>query len=404
MEIIFFIFAIILGIVLGTLTGLIPSLHTNLIAIIFLSFYLHLNLNLSTEIFSLFIISLTITHTFLNFIPTTIFGIADSSNSLVSFPAHQLTLIGEGFSAIKYSAFGSLIGGIFSIIISIFLFFILQTFYNFFTFIIPYFLLFILIFFIFLEKNISGKFWALIIIIFGGILGVLTLNSNHINQPLLILFSGTFGCAIIINSLIHKLKKLPKQKFTKIKILKKDFKNSFIGTFTSIFTSITPGIGNSQAGILSSIFFRKKIEGKDFITTISAINTSSFIFSIITFYVIEKSRNGSIVVLSKIVEEINSHDLLFYFTFLFFLIFFLYKYTLFLGKIILKRIHKFNFKKINFFILTFIILLVFYFDNFFGILILFTATFLGLLTIKLEIKKIHLMSVLIIPIIINFLI
>ena len=406
MEIIFFVIAILLGIILGIFTGLIPSIHTNLISILFLSFYTTFFFEISFQVFSAFIISLTITHTFINFIPTTIFGIPDSSDSLVSYPAHKMTLRGDGFLAIQYSTIGSFFGGIFSLLLSVPLYFFIDYFYNTFNNFIPYVLLSIIIFFIFLEPTISKKIWAIIISLFSCSIGLITLNSNHINQPLLILFSGIFGVSILINSLFENVCGIPKQKIKKHKIKFSALKNSFIGTFTSIFTSITPGIGNAQAGILSSIFFRKKIENrgaKDFITTISSINTSNFIFSIITFYIIEKSRNGSIFVIAQVSQNLTLENIFYYFLLVFFLLFFLYFLTLKIGKYILKKFENVNFKKVNFVILFFIFSLVFFFDGFFGILILIYCGILGLLTITLKIRKIHLMNVLIFPLILSFL-
>ncbi len=53
------------------------------------------------------------------------------------------------------------------------------------------------------------------------------------------------------------------------------------------------------------------------------------------------------------------------------------------------------------YVLILVFVIVFSFDGFYGILGLIGAGFLGLITIILEVKRVHLMSVLIIPVIFN---
>ena len=69
MTIIFYlIFSLILGVLAGTITGLIPGIHINLIAIALLSVSAYL-LNITTPlILIIFIISMAITHTFIDYI------------------------------------------------------------------------------------------------------------------------------------------------------------------------------------------------------------------------------------------------------------------------------------------------------------------------------------------------
>jgi len=77
------------------------------------------------------------------------------------------------------------------------------------------------------------------------------------------------------------------------------FKAVFVGGITSSVCSVVPGVGNAQAATIVSVFFRK-MSAELFIVMLSVINTINFALSIVTFYLISRARNGSILVVSQI--------------------------------------------------------------------------------------------------------
>jgi len=269
---------------------------------------------------------------------------------------------------------------------------------------IPYILLSIILLLILNERNFNGIFWAFLIVLFSGGYGIFVLNSTQISNPLLLLFTGVFGIATILQSLQNQsFQKLPKQDY-KIKFnFDKDFlKSSVIGTFSASICCVTPGIGNIQAATIAS-FFLKKIKTENFIVILSLINTLNFILSLITFYTIKKARNGSIHTISQITSNITITEILGYYLIVLVCSVFIFFITIHLGKQILKLVSKINFRKINTSILLFLLILITFIDGFYGLLVLLGASSLGLLTISLGVKRVHLMSVLIVPVVINLL-
>ena len=394
-------FVIFLGIFFGIITGLIPGIHINLIAILLLSNFTFFSEFFHINYFIIFLISLGITHTFLDFIPSALFGIPSSDNVLSVLPAHKLTLEGLSYYAIYLSVLGSFFGSLIAIFISPIYFYSIEMIYNYVSNFIHYILICIIFVLILLEKTLNKMFWAGIIVLFSISLGTISLNSSFLNSPLLVLFTGLFGVSSLINSLNEMGDKFPKQKFTKKhKLNFSFFKITFFGVIISSICSITPGIGNSQAATISSVFF-KKITSKNFIVITSAINTVGFIFSLITFYLIDKSRNGTIFVISQIINEIKLNDLIYYFLIIIFVSSICFFLTQNIGKFLIKKIQKINFTFLNIFVITFLTLLVFYLEGTFGILILANATSLGLLAIYLKVKRVHLMSTLMGVVIMN---
>ena len=391
---------IFFGIMFGIITGIIPGIHVNLISTIVFLFFLENTFSIDISFVIIFIISLSITHTFLDFIPNVIFGVPNPDNVLSYLPAHKLVNEGDGQLAIFLSSVGSLFGFIFSIIFSFFLFFFLENIYEIIKDFIPYILIFVVCLIIFFERGLNKKFYAIVISLFSISFGALILNSSIITNPLLVIFTGAFGISTLIDSLINSNCVFKKQKFIKYKIKKSYLKYSLLGSFISIFTTVSPGIGNSQAATISSIFF-KNLSSKNFIIVVSSINTAGFIFSLITFYLIERARNGSILIISQLVDSIKILDLVFFMVICLIVSIISFNLNLKIGKFLLLKSQNLNFKKINIFLIFFLFCLVFVMDSFMGLLVLFISTCLGLLVINLGIKRIHIMGVLIGPIIIN---
>ena len=395
------ILVIFIGILFGILTGLVPGIHINLIASILL-----VNFSLFSSYFPIsyiiiFIISMGTTHTFVDFIPSVLFGVPSSDTALSVLPAHKLVLGGLAYKAIFLSSIGSLFGMVYAIITFPFFFFTLEISYNFVKPYIPYLLIFTLSSLILLERNLEKIFYAIVIVSFAGGLGLLILNSNLTDNPLLLLFSGMFGISCIFQSLKDENSIFPKQTFeTDFKFSFEFFKTISIGGICSSICSISPGIGNAQAGTLASLFF-KKLDSQIFIVVLSAINTINFILSFLTLYLIDRARNGAVFVIAQITDEISFKELIIYFLIIIVVSILAFFITLKIGKSCIKIISKLNFKLINYSLLIFIILLIFFLTNLYGLLILFCATFLGILCVELNVRRVHLMAILLIPVILN---
>jgi putative membrane protein len=355
------------------------------------------------DLLIIFILVMSVTHTFIDFIPSLVFGVPSPDTALSVLPGHKLVLEGRGYFALFLSATGSLAGLFFTILIVPFCFLFLERFYDFYKGGVVFLLVLTIVVLVLLDRDLNKIIWSIIIISFSSGFGFLVLNSKFIEYPMLVLFTGLFGISTLIFSLMQKTQRLPKQDFQiSLDSKKKFFGAVILGGVASSFCSLTPGIGNSQAGILSTMFF-KKLSSEFFIVVLGAINTINFALSIVTFYLISRSRNGSIFVISQISSAIEFEDLLFYLGIMVLVGIISFFVTLFLGKKIIKIIEKIDMQKVNIFVLVVVILIASFLTNWIGVLAMGVATALGLLCILLEVRRVHLMSVLIVPVIVNFL-
>ena len=78
--------AILLGVTAGTLTGLTPGIHINLIGVLLVSLSLTSFSQMDPTILILFIVAMSITHTFIDFIPSIFLGCPDTDTELSILP------------------------------------------------------------------------------------------------------------------------------------------------------------------------------------------------------------------------------------------------------------------------------------------------------------------------------
>src|SRR3989344_2613407 len=92
--------ALIVGILAGTFTGLFPGIHINLVSVFLVSASPALLQYTSPISLAVFITSMAITHSFLDFIPSIFLGAPDEDSFLSILPGHELLKKGGGHEAV----------------------------------------------------------------------------------------------------------------------------------------------------------------------------------------------------------------------------------------------------------------------------------------------------------------
>ena len=393
------IIAILLGCLAGVVTGLTPGLHINLVALILFSISPLLLGYTNVIAVASFIIAMSVTHTFTDFISATYLGAPADDTALAVLPAHRLLLDGKGHEAIRLTTIGSLLCLIITIILSPLLIIIVPIIFSYLKNYIGWILLAVIVFMILREESINKKFWAFVVVALSGILGLVVFNMPNLKDPLLPMLSGLFGVSILFLSLTQKVA-LPIQRTTEmikvktINIVKALGSGVFSGSLVSIF----PGLGPAQAAVLAGQIVGK-IDVFSYLILVGGINTVSMILSLITLFTIEKARNGSIIVVQQLLQNINIDILILFLgvaliaggiaTFL----------TLYISKVFSSIMNKVNYSVLSILIIAFIAVMVIYFSGFVGLLILFIATSIGLIPNIVEVSRSNSMACLLIPII-----
>jgi len=392
--------AILAGCFAGIITGLIPGVHINLVAVLVLSFSSTLLLFTEAKVLAIFILSMSILHTFADSCPSIFLGAPDADTALNVLPGHKLLQDGRGYEAVKLTVMGSLLGLI--LIVALTYIFIKTVGWGYP--IISQYIVWILIvssLFLILRDHTS-KTWALIVFLMAGCLGLGVLNIPTLKQPLFPMLSGLFGTSGLLISLKDKIK-IPEQKITEANVSNKEISKALSGgVVASSLSGFLPGLGAAQAAIIASSFL-KKISTEGFLVLVGSINTMVMMISFVALYVIDKARNGSVIAISKLLGSFTIGD-----------------FTLFIGAALLvggiatfvtlkiaktfsKIMTKINYQKVVFSIIILIMVMTYILSNWLGLLILIVSTMVGLIPPLKGIGRNHLMGCLIVPVILFFL-
>jgi putative membrane protein len=395
--------SIFLGIFSGVITGITPGLHINLVNVGVLAIVPFLPSSTPVLALCIFILAMSVTHTFVDALPSIYLGAPDPDHALSVLPGHRLLIAGKGHSAILYTIIGSLGALIISLAcLPLFVFLIrlvsdtVKTY-------IGYILIVVMIYMIAKEATWEKRLSATALFLLAGSLGTIVFILPSMKQPLFPLLSGLFGISILLPSLFSS-SSFPKQlKENEIDLpLSQQSKSVVTSTYMGLIAAFLPGFGSSQAAIIASQLVGK-IREEGFLVLTGGINTANMVISLATAYAVQKARNGSIVSILSLIPEINQKILI-----LFALVACIAGgaatiITMKLSKIALKLMAKAPYKTIMLTIISAIIIVTFLFDGFVGLIVLTTAIGIGLTATNFNVGKNYLMGCLLVPVIIYFL-
>ncbi|MDK2907900.1 MAG: putative rane protein [Candidatus Woesearchaeota archaeon] len=389
---------IFLGLIVGSITGLIPGLHINNVCTIIIGASSFLLQHFSGLELSIFITSTAITHTFLDSIPSIFLGAPSSdSDALVVLPGHKMLLQGRGKEAVILTVIGSLFSLVLSVALLPFLIILFRTIYPFVKDWTGLILLVASMLIIFRGNN---RMMSLLFFLFSGILGVVGFEKLD-SDALMPMLSGLFGVSILLLS-INGNAAIPEQRNgTRIRISKKHMMKGVGGaTFASAIAAFLPGFGNAQAAILAqSVIGRMSTEGT--LMLLGGINTANMAISVATLLAIDKARNGAMTTINELVG-INAD-----------IAFNIIGAALVAGGIavwLAKKysekfsmiIRKIDYKKLITSIIVLIIATALFSSGAKGLLLLMTATAIGISASLLNVAKNNLMGCLILPVVLYF--
>lgn len=387
--------AILLGVTAGTFTGIAPGIHINLISALIVggaSFFVPL---FGIEAIIAFIISMAITHSFLDVIPSIFLGAPDPDQALSVLPGHRLLLQGKGFDAVKLTIIGSLFGLLFCAATYVLLEKVLFIIYPFAEKYIWQMIFIVSLFMIFYSGNILRNTFVFLA---SGILGILVFGAR-INEPLFPLLTGMFGISTLIFSLNDK-NVIPKQDFSSETDLDyfKGGISVFVGAISGFVTAVLPGIGASTAATAGSIIIGDK-DARNFLILTGSITTVNFFMSIAALNILGKARNGAIVSLMSIIQEppvlimimaslISAGIAVFI--------------ALSFSKGFIKLLQKMNYTAVAKVVIFILVLLAFVFSGFQGIYVLFLSTAIGLYCNHKGIQRSIMMACIMLPVMVYF--
>jgi len=300
-------------------------------------------------------------------------------------------LEGKAYYATILTIIGSTLSIIFATILLPVLILLFKNIYPFIEKIIPHIIIFII--FIIISKS-TNKLKSTLTFIISGILGIL-IFTIPIKNILLPTFSGLFGLSGLILSLKEKSVK-KKQKIQSIPKIKDHLFPCFIATLIASIAALLPGLGSSHSAILTLLVL-KNLTKEHFLSISGTINTANMAISTITYYTLQKARNGSIIALSNYFPEINLKILILIFTTIIFSSSIAIILALKITKLFTNIINKINYQKTIIGIIIIVSSICIAITGFIGLIILILTTFFGIIIIENNIARNNMLGILIIP-------
>ncbi len=408
------VIACFIGILIGTTTGLIPGIHVNTAgAILFASSGLLLT-QVSPEFLCVLMVSMSIAHALIEFIPSMLLGVPQEGTATSILPGHRMVLEGRSKEVIRIVS----VGGFGAILVTISMLPI-------FSIALPllhntlktYTWIILIIASIYLTYNLTANFrdflWSLLLFTLSGILGW-TLFQSPITSgvTLMCAFSGLFGISTILFSL-NDSSTLPHQNpFYELNIDYNKFKSIFAGGITGAILGFLPGFGPAQGTVIAQAVSGANDNNEEdtvnFLLATSGLNISDCLFSLIAIYIIGNPRSGIAVYMSYLISEMNiNHLIIFIFASLLAVSISLVL-SLKLGDSFSRLMRMVNYKKLSIGVIILQIMMLYMFIFYYKApfiymtVALITSIALGMLPHYIGIGKSHLMGVLIIPAIVIY--
>lgn len=408
------VIACFIGILIGTVTGMIPGIHVNTAGAIIFASSGFLLATLSPEFLCVMLVSMSIAHALIEFVPSMLLGVPQEGTATSILPGHRMVLQGRSKEVIRIVSVGGF-GAILITILMLPIFSISLPILHDLT--KPYTWIILLSASLYLTHKLTGNFrdflWSLLLFCLSGILGWILFQSPISSGiTLMCTFSGLFGISTILFSL-NESSTIPHQNpFYDLNIDFNKFKSIFAGGITGAILGFLPGFGPAQGTVIAqAVSGASDVNDDDtvnFLLATSGLNISDCLFSLIAIYIIGNPRSGIAVYMSYLLFEMGlNHLIIFIFASLLAVSVSLVL-ALKLGDSFSRLMGCVDYKKLSIgvIILQIVILYIFIFyyqaPVFYMTLALITSTAMGMLPHYIGVGKSHLMGILIIPAIVIY--
>ncbi|BDZ69505.1 tripartite tricarboxylate transporter permease [Methanobacterium petrolearium] len=407
------IFACIMGVLCGVVTGLIPGIHVNTVGAFVFSASPFLLYSYSPEVLAVFLLSMSISHALLEFIPSMFLGVPDEGTVLSVMPGHYLLLQGRGKEAIRLVSLGGFGAMIVTILLLPLFMVVLPPLYGILK---PYIWIILSVTVVYmihrLSRDLKSLIWSSILFIFSGIMGWIALNSPLSSSvSLLCIFSGLFGVSTLLYSLSEKSVMPEQDDHYHLEIDRDVLKGIFAGGIAGSILGFLPGMGPAQGSLLAQELSGGSDSGSEregFLVAMSGVNASDALFSLIAIYLIGNPRSGIAVYVNQLLQGLDFNHLLIMIFSSVIAVSMSMILCIKLGDYLSRSMQKINYEKLSWFVIIFMSFLVVLFalmenaNLIFIFIIYVTSIAMGLLPHYLDINKSHLMGVLIVPAIVVY--
>ncbi len=393
--------AVLLGILAGIVTGLTPGIHINLVAVLVVSFAPLLLPYFPALALACFVLSMSVVHTFLDSIPSIFLGAPDAATALGVLPGHRYLLKGWGMMAVKLTIIGSLAAALLSVLLFPFFLLVVRWTYPFFAAIMGWLLLGVALFMVLRDRE---RLWAGLVFLLSGSLGLIVLDLPALENPLFPLLSGLFGVSTLLYSLNDSTAIPPQETGDPRVTVKPGVAAQALasGQASGFLTAMLPGLGAATAAVLS-LQVTRNLGDHGYMLLQGSIGTVNMVLSLATLLELAKARNGSVIAIQSLLSSVTTAHILVLLAVTLLSAGVGALLALWFGRLFSRLISRMNYRAVVLGVIGFILLLTPILSSWTGLLVLVTATALGLVPAVVKCARIHAMGCLLLPVMLYFL-
>jgi len=389
---------VLAGALFGSVSGLTPGIHVNNVALLLAS--LAPALPGPTRLVGATILAAGVAHTFLDVVPTLAFGVPDPAMSVSALPGHRLVVGGRGREAIRLSALGSGLAVLLAVPLAIPVTRLMTVAYPIVRAHLPLVLGGVIVFLLATEPGPRAKLGGAVSVLVSGLLGLLVLPLSP-NAPLAVggvltpLFAGLFGAPVLVDA--ARGSGIPPQAGGRIAIDRWTVVGTAVaGTVAGAVVGYLPGVSSAIAAVLALTSLPGRTGARGFVVATSGVNTANAIFALFALVSLGDPRTGVLVAFDRIHAPLDLPLLLGAISLAAVVGFVL---VLAVGDRYLAAVARFDYARVSAGVFAVLVVVSYLFAGWVGVGVFLVSALVGLLPVRLGVRRVHLMGVLLVPLV-----
>ncbi len=414
----------IAGTLIASMVSIIPGLHIYNVAGIILVFSVTFKNIIPTNILPVFIMSMIVTYSFLNTIPSVFLGAPDDSTIFVVLPGQKYMLEGRGYEASVITSIGGVIGILLLVLATPFSFYVFPKVIRILSPHMFWILGLILVYMVMTEwsngmkraKTRFGKFFGawkslaagILTLILSGFLGIIIMNKSLLHlkisfQRVMPAFIGLFAIPLIITNIISKIE-IPAQHISESinldgSLIARGSAAGFLGgIFAALFPIVTGGVGGLLAGYATA-----QRDERIFVLSQGVSKTVYYVGAFLLFFVptLHITRGELAWMLTPLYTPHSANDYWIALGTMLISAALAFILSLFYSQLVIRLIEHINYRLISLVVLFILVIIIFLLTGPIGILIMIVGTSIGFIPVMFNSRRMNCIGVLLIPIILN---
>ncbi|MFP4174257.1 MAG: tripartite tricarboxylate transporter permease [Halobacteriales archaeon] len=413
----------VVGFVIGCISGLTPGLHVNNLALLLAA--VAPSIDAPPAALGVALVAASMTHTFLDIVPSVVIGVPDESMALVALPGHRMVLDGDGREAVVLSAAGSMLAVVFAFAAAVPVAFVMSRVYSTVSAYMPHVLAATVVFLLVTERGgevgrhgrtmgreaLAVRAKAVVVLAASGLLGYYVLTHEPgaeavIGEPSLLtpLFVGLFGVPILVASASENAE-IPEQDGGDVKLPRRSVVvNAVGGGVAGSIVGWLPGVSPAVAtGFVQSLLPDSETEPesmREFIVAVSGVDSSNAVFALLALYFVGFPRSGVMVALDRLKLSLDAGTVAVYLVAVAIVALASFSLTVALGRYAFDAVRRVNYRVLSLGVIALLVGVTFVFSGIVGLPILVAATVVGLVPNYTRVRRVNCMGALLLPLIV----